>query len=141
MGLTDQCEFITDMTHLKQHTHTLCSHCHGLSVSDAQNTHTHTHIFLCGYENVCVCAHTRALQPVHPFSFVFVGLYFSIPVPGSPADILLYTVSALSRPVGPIAPSELGYSVSAGQFQYVTSMSAHTHTVHPVETYMTATSR
>lgn len=73
-----------------------------------------------------VYARTHALQPVHPFNFVFVRLYFSIPVPGSPADILLYTVSAPSRPIGPIAPSELGYSVCAGQFQYVTSMSAHT---------------
>lgn len=59
MGLTDQCEFITDMTHLKQHTHTPCSHCHGLSVSDAHDTHAHanTQRVLCTYENAC--AHSR----------------------------------------------------------------------------------
>ena len=60
MGLTDQCEFITDMTHLKQHTHTLCSHCHGLSVSDAQNTHTHTHTFFYADMKMYVYARTHA---------------------------------------------------------------------------------
>lgn len=45
MRLTDQCEFITGMTHLKQHTHTHCAltaiGC--LSPMLTSQTHTHTH--------------------------------------------------------------------------------------------------
>lgn len=70
-------------------------------------------------------------QPIHPFSLVLVRQYFSILVSGSPADLLLYTVSALSRPIQTISLSEFRYSVCTGHFQYF--MLTSTDRVHWVE--------
>lgn len=59
MGLTDQCEFITDMTHLKQHTHTRANA--RLSppgaVPDAYNKHTLARL----HRNGFACTQTASL--------------------------------------------------------------------------------
>lgn len=102
-----------------------------LSLMLMTHTHKQAHTELYAHMKTHVRTHTHTQQPIHPFSFAFVRQYFSIPLSGSLADILLYTVSALSCRVQPISLSELRYSLCTGQFQYVTSMS--THKVHWVE--------
>lgn len=91
MGLTYQCEFISDMTHLKHHTHTPthCSHCQWLFISDAHRSHTFLHMQSLTH----VRSHVRTDT---------LASWLSSFDSGFTADILVSALSALSLHIWPV---------------------------------------